>query len=170
MEKYEKLEQIGSGVSSIVYKALNRETNEIVCLKEIKDLGPESEEIPCFVIRECSFLKEMEHDNIIRLLDVAVNLEIGKAYMVFEYMEFDLKKFMETHLEIAKDPQFIKRFLHQILSGLAYCHSHKIIHRDLKPMNLLVDIHGRILKLADFGLAKAVDVPRQSYTGGSLVH
>lgn len=58
----------------------------------------------------------------------------------------------------------LQKFLHQILHGVAYCHSHKIIHRDLKPENILVDSHNLAVKLADFGLSREVGVPRQTYT------
>ncbi len=54
-------------------------------------------------------------------------------------------------------------YLYQILKGIAYCHSHRILHRDLKLANLLIDRKG-VLKLADFGLARAFGVPIRTYT------
>ncbi|XP_059628468.1 cell division control protein 2 homolog [Cornus florida] len=165
MEKYEKLEEIGVGNFASVYKGYNSETNETVALKWI-NISDESEGVPSSIIREISFLREMEHSNIVRLLDVVDTVEHGrnKVYLVLEYMDVDLKKFIKTHSETAKNPHVIKSFLHQILSGLAYCHSHKILHRDLKPQNLLIDSIERILKLADFGSARAV-----AYTRGEQV-
>lgn len=54
-------------------------------------------------------------------------------------------------------------FLYQILNALAYCHTNRIVHRDLKPQNLLVNSNG-IIKLADFGLARAFSFPLRNYT------
>lgn len=45
-----------------------------------------------------------------------------------------------------------------------YCHQRRVIHRDLKPQNLLVDIGSKTIKLADFGLARAIGVPIRAYT------
>ncbi|XP_059628464.1 cell division control protein 2 homolog isoform X1 [Cornus florida] len=81
-------------------------------------------------------------------------------------MDCDLQMFMRTCPETAKNPHVIKRFLHHLLCGLAYCHSHKILHRDLRPHNLLIDSNKRILKLADFGSSREVGVPLKRYTGG----
>lgn len=53
--------------------------------------------------------------------------------------------------------------MYQLLSGLAFCHSRRVLHRDLKPQNLLIDKEGS-LKLADFGLARAIGIPVRTYT------
>ncbi|XP_059628460.1 cell division control protein 2 homolog [Cornus florida] len=170
MEKYEKLEKIGAGGFALVFKAFHRETKETVALKKI-NIFDIFEGVSSSTIREISLLRGMEHSNIVRLLDVLNTVENGtnKVYLVFEHMDVDLKMFMDTHSETAKDPPVIKRFLHQILSGLAYCHSYKIVHRDLKPQNLLINSSERILKTADFGSARAVGVPLTKYTGGDEI-
>ncbi|XP_059628467.1 cell division control protein 2 homolog A-like [Cornus florida] len=165
MEKYEKLENIGVGTFASVYKAYNRETNETVALKGLH-VFDNFEGVAGSIIREISLLREMKHSNIVRLLDVVVESGTNKVFLVFEYMDIDLKEFMYTHSETAEDPHLIKRFLHQILSGLAYCHSYKIVHRDLKPQNLLINSSEKILKLADFGSARPVGVPLNKYTEG----
>jgi serine/threonine protein kinase len=46
--------------------------------------------------------------------------------------------------------------MHQLCSGLTYCHIRRIVHRDLKPQNILVSRNGSQLKIADFGLARTV--------------
>ena len=50
-----------------------------------------------------------------------------------------------------------------MLKGIAYCHAHRVLHRDMKPQNLLVNTNG-LLKIADFGLARAFGLPLRSYT------
>jgi len=57
----------------------------------------------------------------------------------------------------------VKRIMYQLLQGLAFCHSHRVLHRDLKPQNILIDKKGSI-RLADFGLARAFNVPIRTYT------
>ena len=54
-------------------------------------------------------------------------------------------------------------YLQQMLRGLAFCHSHRVLHRDLKPQNLLINRDG-VLKLADFGLARAFPIPIKTLT------
>ncbi|XP_019462477.1 PREDICTED: cell division control protein 2 homolog 2 isoform X2 [Lupinus angustifolius] len=104
----------------------------------------------------------MQHRNIVRLQDV-VHSE-RRLYLVFEYLDLDLKKHMDSCPEFGKDHQQVKMFLYQILCGIAYCHSHRVLHRDLKPQNLLIDRSNNALKLADFGLARAFGIPVKTFT------
>uniref|UniRef100_A0A5B7CBX0 cyclin-dependent kinase n=1 Tax=Davidia involucrata TaxID=16924 RepID=A0A5B7CBX0_DAVIN len=166
MDKYKEIEKIGYGSYGDLYKGCVSVTNEAVILKQLQ-FPDESEGVPTNLIREISLLKEMKHSNIVRLLDV-VNADDGNSvYLVYEHMDLDLnlKKFMdklETHplkfiniQEIDKQRDLIKKFLLQILLGVACYHSHNISHKDVKPQNLLIDPGNNILKLADFGVIGA---------------
>lgn len=67
MERYQKLEKIGEGTYGVVYKAKDRKSGLIVALKRIR-LEAEDEGIPSTAIREISLLKELRHQNIVRLI------------------------------------------------------------------------------------------------------
>jgi len=158
MEKYQKIEKIGEGTYGVVYKARNRVSGELVALKKIR-LEAEDEGIPSTAIREISILKELQHPNIVRLHDV-IHTE-KKLTLVFEYLDQNLKKFLDSSDGL--DPLTIKSSLFQLLRGVAFCHDRRVLHRDLKPQNLLINKDGE-LKLADFGLARAFGIPVRSYT------
>eukprot|EP00761_Pharyngomonas_kirbyi_P005574 gb/GECH01005579.1/.p1 GENE.gb/GECH01005579.1/~~gb/GECH01005579.1/.p1 ORF type:complete len:296 (+),score=66.61 gb/GECH01005579.1/:1-888(+) len=159
MSRYTKLAKVGEGTYGVVYKAKNRETGELVALKRIR-LESEEEGVPCTAIREISLLKELRHPNIVRLNDV-LHAE-KKLTLVFEYLDHDMKKYMEN-VGGRLEPRVLKSFLYQLLRGIEYCHSHSVLHRDLKPQNLLINKEGE-LKLADFGLARAFGIPVKRYT------
>lgn len=160
MDNYEKLEKLGEGTYGVVYKAIDKTTGELVALKKIR-LEHEDEGVPSTAIREISLLKELVHPNIVTLKHVV--LEEPKLYLVFEFLDQDLKKYMDALQGKKLDRMLIKSYLYQILDALNFCHSHRVFHRDLKPQNLLIDREGR-LKMADFGLARAFGVPIRTYT------
>jgi len=160
---YDKFEKIGEGTYGVVYKAIDtKHNNRIVALKKIR-LESEDEGIPSTTIREISLLKELKDDNIVGLYDI-VHSSTNKIYLVFEFLDMDLKKYMESIPEgQGMSQNMVKKFMLQLLGGIFYCHSHRVLHRDLKPQNLLIDKEGT-LKVADFGLARAFGVPLRAYT------
>ena len=79
-------------------------------------------------------------------------------------MECDLRKYLINLKEKSLDENMVKTFLYKILDAVAYCHSKKIIHRDLKPQNILTEKNGEVVKVADFGLARAFSIPIRPYT------
>ena len=158
IDRYQKIEKIGEGTYGVVYKARDVVTNHTVALKKIR-LEGEDEGVPPTAIREISVLREITHENIVKLIDI-VHSEM-KLYLIFEYLEKDLRKFTESCKNLSEE--LIKKLIHQILSGICHCHRHRILHRDLKPQNLLIDSNQN-LKIADFGLARAFSLPLKTYT------
>ena len=129
----------------------------------LKEIHLDSEEgTPSTAIREISLMKELKHENIVSLHDV-IHTE-NKLMLVFEYMDKDLKKFMDSRgTGGALDYITIKSFMQQLLAGIAFCHNNRVLHRDLKPQNLLINNKGQ-LKLADFGLARAFGIPVNTFS------
>ncbi|KAL1962927.1 hypothetical protein VTN77DRAFT_9023 [Rasamsonia byssochlamydoides] len=157
---FQQLEKLGEGTYATVFKGRNRQTGEMVALKEIH---LDSEEgTPSTAIREISLMKELKHESIVSLYDV-IHTE-NKLMLVFEYMDKDLKKYMDSRGDHGQlDYVTIKSFMHQLLRGIAFCHENRVLHRDLKPQNLLINKKGQ-LKLGDFGLARAFGIPVNTFS------
>ena len=68
-----------------------------------------------------------------------------QLYLIFEYVEKDLKYYLESLGKEQMDPLKVKKLLYQLLSGIADCHMKRVIHRDLKPANILIDKNGILL-------------------------
>jgi serine/threonine protein kinase len=109
---FQQLEKLGEGTYATVYKGKNRTTGETVALKEIH---LDSEEgTPSTAIREISLMKELKHENIVGLWDV-IHTD-NKLMLVFEFMDKDLKKYMDTHGKNgALEPATIRSFMYQLL-------------------------------------------------------
>ena len=143
-----------------MYKGRSRSTGRLVALKEIH---LDSEEgTPSTAIREISLMKELSHQNVVTLYDV-IHTE-NKLTLVFEYMDKDLKRYMEIYgNQGALDLKIVKSFMFQLLRGVMFCHDNRVLHRDLKPQNLLINAKGE-LKLGDFGLARAFGIPFNTFS------
>ncbi|KAF2360990.1 Protein kinase domain [Trinorchestia longiramus] len=159
METYTKLDKLGEGTYATVYKGKSLLTEKLVALKEIR--LEHEEGAPCTAIREVSLLKDLKHANIVTLHDI-VHTEKSLT-LVFEYLDRDLKQYMDENGSAPLSLNNVKIFLFQLVRGLAYCHQRRVLHRDLKPQNLLINDLGE-LKLADFGLARAKSVPTKTYS------
>ncbi|KAL7751464.1 Cyclin-dependent kinase catalytic subunit [Sorochytrium milnesiophthora] len=155
---YQQIEKVGEGTYGVVYKARHRVTGRIVALKKIR-LDHDDDGLPSTSIREIALLKELHHPNIVSL-DEIIHGD-SQLYLVFEFLDYDLKKHLDATPVMS--PHVVKSFMYQLLRGIAHCHARRILHRDLKPQNLLIDSRGQ-LKLADFGLARAFNLPLRVYT------
>nr|DAD31357.1 TPA_asm: hypothetical protein HUJ06_010208 [Nelumbo nucifera] len=149
-DSFEKLEKIGQGTYSSVFRACELDTGKIVALKKVRFDNFEPESVR-FMAREILILRRLDHPNIVKLEGLITSRLSCSIYLVFEYMEHDLAGLSSCPDIKFSEPQ-VKCYMRQLLSGLEHCHSRGIMHRDIKGSNLLVNNEG-ILKVADFGLA-----------------
>lgn len=157
-DSFEKLDKIGQGTYSNVYRARDLDQKKIVALKKVRfdNLEPESVR---FMAREIHILRRLDHPNVIKLEGLVTSRMSCSLYLVFEYMEHDLAG-LASHPGLKFSEPQVKCYMQQLLLGLDHCHSRGVLHRDIKGSNLLIDNNG-ILKIADFGLASFFD-PHQS--------
>jgi serine/threonine protein kinase len=115
---------------------------------EHKDEG-----LPSTALREIAVLKELNHEGIVKLIDILHGRDGQKLFMVFEYFNIDLRIYLDRK-RIALPLENVKDIMSQVLQALLHCHQKRIMHRDLKPSNLLIGEDNKTIKLADFGLAR----------------
>ncbi|XP_031104999.1 probable serine/threonine-protein kinase At1g54610 isoform X2 [Ipomoea triloba] len=153
-DTFEKLDKIGQGTYSSVYKARDLVHNKVVALKRVRfdNMDPESVK---FMAREIQILRRLDHPNVIKLEGMVTSRTSCSLYLVFEYMEHDLTGLTSLPGVKFTEPQ-VKCYMQQLLRGLDHCHTRGVLHRDIKGSNLLIDDEGT-LKIADFGLATFFD-------------
>lgn len=155
--KYRILGLVGSGQFGRVFCARDRQTNQLVALKEL-----EPRRFPTHkFLRELRFLISLSHINIVSCISVDYNQ--NRRYLVMEYCEAGtLRNLMESNLiesNLEQQSQNLYIYLNliiEILSGLKYTHSLNIIHCDLKPENILLKLTatGWQPKISDFGISR----------------
>ena len=162
VSKYEKQAKIGQGTFGEVFKARDKKNKgKIVALKKVL-MENEKEGFPITALREIRILQLLRHENIVNLIEICrtkatqFNRHKSTFYLVFDFCEHDLAGLL-SNFNVKFSLGEIKKVMQQLLNGLYYIHSNKIIHRDMKAANVLITKQG-ILKLADFGLARAISI------------
>jgi len=162
--RYELLEKIGDGGMAVVYKGKDKLLNRYIA---VKILRPEFTKDATFVEnfkRESQAAAGLSHPNIVGVYDVGREGNIN--YIVMELIEGDtLNKIIER--EAPMDYRKVIDISKQVASALRTAHKNKIIHRDVKPHNIMITNDG-VVKLADFGIARAVNDATLS-TGSKIV-
>uniref|UniRef100_A0A4W3GJW3 Mitogen-activated protein kinase 15 n=1 Tax=Callorhinchus milii TaxID=7868 RepID=A0A4W3GJW3_CALMI len=138
----------------IVWKAIDRNTGEVVALKKIFDAFRNRTDAQR-TFREIMFLQEFgDHPNIIKLKNVIRAQNDKDIYLVFEYMVTDLHAVIKKG-NLLKDIH-MRYIIYQLLKASKYIHSGNVIHRDQKPSNILLDTDC-FVKLCDFGLSRSIN-------------
>lgn len=149
-DRYEIIEQIGTGGMSDVYKAKCHKLNRFVAIKVMKSEFSEDKTFVSKFRAEAQSVAGFTHPNIVNVYDVGD--ENGIYYIVMELVEgITLKKYIEKRGRIPfKETVSIAI---QVANGLDAAHKHNIVHRDIKPQNIIISKEGKV-KVTDFGIAK----------------
>ena len=150
--RYEMLKKIGTGGMATVYKAKDTLLNRYVAIKVLRDSLEDEKKVVANFVKEAQSSASLVHNNIVSVYDVGE--EDGINYMVMEYVDgITLKEYIK--MRGALPWQEACDYALQIGQGINEAHSINIVHRDIKPQNIIMT-KDKILKVTDFGIAKAV--------------
>ncbi|GLZ31295.1 hypothetical protein Lesp02_34830 [Lentzea sp. NBRC 105346] len=159
--RYAKIRELGRGGMGVVWLAEDRVIGRQVALKELRTSSRTDIER---VLREARTAGRLNSPNVVGIHDVLV--EDGVTYLVMELVEAPtLADVMAREGALSEDR--VRDIGLQVLNALEAAHAAGIVHRDVKPSNIMVLPDGRV-KLADFGIARAMDDPSLTATGGIM--
>ncbi|HEY2016371.1 MAG TPA: serine/threonine-protein kinase, partial [Bryobacteraceae bacterium] len=159
---YELVEQLGFGGAGEVYKATDTRLGRAVALKFINHTHGASKRIGDMLIAEARTASRLDHANIGTIFEIG-RTDDGRPFIAMAYYEGKTLQ----HL-IRSGPMPMEQatgYARQMAEGLAYAHAHDVVHRDIKPSNVIVTAGG-VLKIIDFGLARAAQDPEVTMTLG----
>ena len=162
--RYELLELIGGGGMADVYRAHDKLLDRSVAVKILHPQFSNDAEFIEKFHREAQGAAKLSHPNIVNIYDVGE--EAGSHYIVMEYVAGDTLKNkiqQQGHLSVAESLDIAR----QIAEALEHAHQNNLVHCDIKPHNILMMRDGRV-KVADFGIARAVTASTMTYSGNVI--
>lgn len=165
--RYETGERLGSGGMSNVYKATDRILERQVAVKILAEHLSDDERFVARFRREALAVARLIHPNIVQVYDSGV--DDGRHYIVMEYVAGRSgAQILQRHGPV--DAETAAEIGIQACAGLDYAHRRGIIHRDVKPGNLMitggpVGSGDLVVKLTDFGIARAIEQTRITQVG-----
>jgi serine/threonine protein kinase len=162
-ERFEQLEELGAGGMGRVLMAFDRKLRRTVAIKRIRSTLGQNPEHRARFLREAQMAAGLNHPSVVTVYDILED-EDG-PYLVLEYVEGES---LADRLRTGAIPwPEAVRLLQPICSALGLAHRRGIVHRDIKPANILLPEHGDP-KLADFGIARSVELTELTATGAML--
>jgi serine/threonine protein kinase len=142
---FSKGDKLGEGTYGSVYTAIDKASGQRVALKRVKLTGEgfEREGMPLTSLREISLLRQLQHPNIISLLDVVVGSRADSVFLVFEFCAFDLARVIDTMGKPFAHGE-VKWMMSELVHAVEYIHANLVIHRDIKMSNILLAADGTL--------------------------
>ena len=172
---YELVERLGGGGMAETFRAIRRGPGEFeqrVCLKRILPTFVQDEDFVAMFLREARLSALLHHGHIARVLDFGITQ--GAHYLTLELIEGTDLRALLRHLRLqgeTLEPALTSYVAHALAGALDFAHTADdhgnaagIIHRDVSPSNVLLSHAGEV-KLADFGIAKAINQPGSIQSG-----
>ena len=159
---YQLVEKIGAGGMGEVYLAIDRRLNRRVALKFLSESLENDNAAKRQFVKEAQAVAMLEHPNICAIHSIEQTDE--HQFIVMQYIEGRTLADIINKKDDKKTVgvQEFKVLTRQIVTAVAFAHSHGVIHRDLKPGNIMLTDEGQI-KVLDFGLAKVI--PQNHFLG-----
>jgi serine/threonine protein kinase len=150
---YDSFEQVAVGGMAVVFKARRLSVKKTVAIKVLlPHLAADARFIARFQ-QEAEAAARIQHDNIVNVIDSGKS--DGAYYIVMEYYDgLTVEELLNTQPQLPLD--IALSVVLNVCYGLEAAHAQNLVHRDIKPANVIFTRQGGI-KVADFGLAKAVD-------------
>ena len=168
--RYEITQRLARGGMATVYRAVDRRLTRTVAVKVMHvGLGDDAEFARKFD-REARAAAKLSHPNVVSVFDQGQDIEgpnSRRPYIVMEYVEGQTLRDV-LNREAPMPPKRALEIMEPVLAALATAHNAGLVHRDVKPENVLISDRGQI-KVADFGLAKAVSSQTNTATQGLLI-
>jgi eukaryotic-like serine/threonine-protein kinase len=165
--RYRIERRLGAGGMSTVFQATDAVLERAVAVKLLAEHLAEDVAFVARFRREALSAARLQHPNIVQVFDSGQDEESNRHYIVMEYVDgpscADLLR-EHKQLEIDQTVAIVRDACH----GLDYAHRAGVVHRDVKPGNLLQAGETGIIKLADFGIAKAAEQTRITQVGSVL--
>ena len=161
------LEELGRGITGIVFKYPIKGSNQFFAVKRIESIRVNSnEETKKYLTNEVNIMKSLNHPNIVKYVNFVSDKDY--YYIIMEYVkDGDLAKCLEIYRLKYRKPfseEIVQYLMKQIVSAIKYIHNKNIIHRDLKLENIMVNFNNDIdkqnvnmmkatVKIIDFGIS-----------------
>jgi serine/threonine-protein kinase len=154
-DRYKLDRRLGVGGMATVQLAFDTRLERYVAVKLLAEHLAEDASFVSRFRREALAAARLVHPNIVQVFDFGSDARTGRQFIVMEYVDG------HSCAELLRDngpmpPRYAVEILTQACRGLDYAHRNGVVHRDVKPGNLMVNTDG-VLKLADFGIAKAAE-------------
>jgi serine/threonine-protein kinase len=164
--RYRLDRRLGAGGMSSVFVALDKVLEREVAVKLLAEHLAEDEAFVARFRREALAAAKLIHPNIVQVYDSGKDEESGRHFIVMEYVEGQSVADLLRNDNVLSVEEAIDVAV-QACDGLDYAHRRGVIHRDVKPGNLIRSSEG-VVKLADFGIAKAAEDSRITQIGSVL--